>query len=242
MKLGTNEPKKIMILVGLLVVAGVVYLMNRSESGPPREAAAPAAKMPPAVVARRDQTSAMVESPRESGPNVSRRGSASSNQEFRPSLKRDPKDHVDPMRIDPTLRLDLLAKLQTVSVAGGGRSLFDFSAAPPPPAPKTPEPKIKVGDVQKAISDSVGTPAASAEPAKPPPTPIPLKFYGFTSPARQGQKRAFFLDGEEIVVATEGELIKKRYKVIRIGLTSAVLEDTQQKDQQTLPLVAEFMG
>ena len=33
-------------------------------------------------------------------------------------------------RVDPALRLDLLAKLQQVTLDGQGRSLFDFGAAP----------------------------------------------------------------------------------------------------------------
>ncbi|MEK7750697.1 MAG: hypothetical protein AAB654_02185, partial [Acidobacteriota bacterium] len=66
--------------------------------------------------------------------------------------------------------------------------------------------------------------------------PITFKFYGYISPARGGAKRAFFLDGEEIHVAGEGEIIKKRYKVVRIGAGSAVVEDTEHQHQQTLPL------
>ena len=76
-----------------------------------------------------------------------------------------------------------------------------------------------------------------------PPAPIPLKFYGFINPLKSGTKRAFFLDGEDIIVASEGQLIKNRYKIVRIGVNSAVVEDTQAKNnQQTLPLVEEQTG
>jgi hypothetical protein len=39
-------------------------------------------------------------------------------------------------------------------------------------------------------------------------------------------------------------MIKKRYKIVRIGVTSAVVEDTEFKsnNQQTLPLEAEMAG
>jgi hypothetical protein len=60
-----------------------------------------------------------------------------------------------------------------------------------------------------------------------------------------GDKRAFFLDGEDIVIAGEGDMIKKRYKIVRIGVNSAVVEDTEFKgnnNQQTLPLEAELNG
>ncbi len=74
--------------------------------------------------------------------------------------------------------------------------------------------------------------------------PIPLKFYGFVNKSKVGDKRAFFLDGEDIVIAAEGDIIKKRYKIVRIGVNSAVVEDTQFKsnNQQTLPLEAELAG
>jgi len=43
----------------------------------------------------------------------------------------------------------------------------------------------------------------------------------------------------------EGELVKKRYKIMRIGVNSALVEDTTFKGdntQQTLPLEAEMNG
>jgi hypothetical protein len=86
------------------------------------------------------------------------------------------------------------------------------------------------------------------KPVEPPPEPkappIPLKFYGFVNKTKVGDKRAFFLDGEEIVIASEGDMIKKRYKIVRIGVNSAVVEDTEFKsnNQQTLPLEAEMAG
>ena len=55
-------------------------------------------------------------------------------------------------------------------------------------------------------------------------------------------KRAFFLDGEDIVVAGENDVIRNRFKIIRIGVNSAVVEDTTNKIQQTLPLVEELPG
>jgi hypothetical protein len=163
------------------------------------------------------------------------RGQSRGSQEFRPSLKpKRPEDRVDPLKVDPTLRLDLLAKVQGIKLEGASRSLFDFSQAPPP---KTPDVKVLPKDAKPDPAAVASTAAAKpAEPVKPPPPPIPLKFYGFINPAKQGIKRAFFIDGEEIFVATEGEIIKKRYKVVRIGINSAVVEDMQSQHQQTIPL------
>jgi hypothetical protein len=126
---------------------------------------------------------------------------------------------------------------------GTSRTLFDFAGAPAAaPAPEVakvkpiiPGPKPFIGPVDvKAVKER-----AAAPPPKPPPAPIPLKFYGFTNPVRQGHKRAFFLEGEDIFVAGEGDVIKNRYKIVRIGVNSAVVEDTSNQNQQTLPLEAE---
>jgi hypothetical protein len=140
------------------------------------------------------------------------------------------------------LRLDLLAKLKTVDAQGGARSLFEISAAPPEEAKaigKEPEkiviaPKM-VGPIQEKPPEPLPEPKAP---------PIPLKFYGFVNKTKVGDKRAFFLDGEDIVIAAEGDTIKKRYKIVRIGVNSAVVEDTEFKNnnQQTLPLEAELNG
>ncbi len=138
--------------------------------------------------------------------------------------------NIDVTAIDPTLRLDLLAKVQAVNMNGGERNIFQFGAAPMPKAPE-----------QKVIPAPAPLEVKPAAPVKPPPPPIPLKFYGY-SQARPGIKRAFFLDGEDIIVAAEGDLIKKRYKVLRIGINSVVVEDTQYENHQQTLALQEPMG
>jgi len=129
-----------------------------------------------------------------------------------------------------------------VKVEGPHRSIFDFSQPEPPkPDPKqaaasktpVPSPLVKPEDKEK---EKAAENAKPAEPAKPQAPPIPLKFYGYISRTNVPAKRAFFMDGEEIHVVSEGELVKKRYKIIRIGVNSVVVEDTQFGQEQTLPL------
>ena len=74
---------------------------------------------------------------------------------------------------------------------------------------------------------------------KPPPPPIPLKFYGYANRLTGAARQAFFLDGEDIQIKGENDVIRSRYKILRIGINSATVEDLQSHDQQTLPLVAE---
>ena len=71
-----------------------------------------------------------------------------------------------------------------------------------------------------------------------------MKYYGFVSNSGCSvNRKGFFLDGEEIIVVSEGELIKSRYKVLRIGLTSAEMQDIEfADDRQQLPLVEEPAG
>lgn len=218
MKLGA-EPKKVAILAGLLLVAGYFLITNLSTGSTPQStsSAARARTEIPATIGR--------PAPR---PEV-RKTTSSRLQEFRPSLKpRKPGESVDLSSIDATLRLDLLAKLQDVKAQGGERSLFDFGSAPV----AKPEPKV----IPKPIYTVPLPPPPPAPPVVPPPPRIALKFYGYTMPAPQGVKRAFFLDGEEILIGAEGDVLKKRYRVVKIGVNSVVMEDLQYKSEQTLPL------
>ncbi|HTC87136.1 MAG TPA: hypothetical protein VK686_02490, partial [Bryobacteraceae bacterium] len=114
------DPKKIGILAGLVLIAGYFYFSNSNSGG--GSASTPVASRTPVATLANVPGAAV----RPAFRNVQQ--SASSTREFRPSLK--PKN-VDTASIDPTLRLDLLAKVRTVGVDGGTRSLFEISAAPP---------------------------------------------------------------------------------------------------------------
>ncbi len=222
MKLGA-EPRKLAALAALVVTAGYLVYSNLF-SGEERPAARPAARPGPQATLSRDLDPTPASEPRAPAPPRSR------SLEFRPALRSGrAAEGPDPFSADPTLRLDLLARVQAVTIEGGERNLFQFG---PPPAPKPSEVKV----IPKPVGPAPAENNPPESPAKPPPAPIPLKFFGYSSEARAGQRRAFFLDGDEILVAGEGELIKRRYKVVRIGINSCVVEDVEQKYQQTLPL------
>jgi len=221
------EPKKLAILGGLLAAALIVYLINRGPSAPAE------ARTSPLSIGAVDRTARPAVP---SAPRSSSRAGVRAMEDFKPSLK--PKEGVDISKIDPTLKLDLLAKLNGVPLELGSRgSVFDWGKAPPPPPP--PAVKVQPG----ALPTATNKPPESGAPkpdAAPPPPPIPLKFYGFST--KTGAKRAFFLDGDDIDVAAEDDVIKNRYKVIRIGVNSVVVEDLNFKHQQTLPLIEELAG
>lgn len=222
MNLGA-EPKKVMILVGLVAVAAYFVYSNFS-SKPARPPAPAASSRAPASAGKDVLLQAGRPVPRAEAP----KSSESSTQAFRPSLKpRKSVDFGDLNSRDTTLRLDLLSKLQEATYNGGGRSLFEFSTAP---VPKTAAPKI----VPRPVAPTPPPPPVEAR--KPAAPPIPLKFFGFTTPYTQNVRRAFFMDGDEILVATEGDVLKKRYRVVKIGVNSVVMEDLDYKAEQTLPL------
>lgn len=239
------EPKKLAILGGLAVVLIVVYLINRTPDVPQQAASVtPTAARNPVPLESLGARSRSVQSaagltPQAPDAGSARRGQAAI-QDFKPTLKLP--DGADVSRIDPSLKLNLLAELQKLPLEGGERSLFEFGA---PPKPKTPTPTVAP---VKPITPppTPGTSSIPATPPKPVIPPIPLKYYGYVSESRAvapgAAKRAFFLDGEDIVVAGENDLVRNRFKIIRIGVNSAVVEDTANKNQQTLPLIEELPG
>jgi hypothetical protein len=121
--------------------------------------------------------------------------------------------------LDPTLRFDLLKSSEDVTYKGSGRDIFQNQ--PEPVA--IPQPVAKVVD--------------TGPPPPPPPPPIPLKFYGFSG-NKTGPKQVFLSKGEDIFIAKEGQVIDRRYKIIKIGPNSVEVEDVLTNNRQTLPLTA----
>ncbi|MCW5963399.1 MAG: hypothetical protein KIT83_05125 [Bryobacterales bacterium] len=247
MNLGA-EPKKVAILAGLLAVAAISAYINLAPSSPEpaRNRRTPATARPASASSGSATTNgpgAPAEGsagPRGGAVRGARPGGAAGRSgEFRPVFKPERSEtRLDPTQVDPALNLAVLAKLRDVRLGGSGRNLFQFGEAPPPPKP--PEPKI----IPKPLGEDglpldAPRPATPIEPVKSPPPPIPLRYYGFADPRQTSDKRAFFMEGEDIRIAAVGELIRERYKVIDIGPRSAVVEDTQHDNRQTLTLQAE---
>ena len=239
MKLGA-EPTKVAI-VGVLLPAATYLMWTNLLSAPSQTQAPPPAK--PALTQAPASATAppTAGGPRTPPPQRMRRSGAPS-QEWVPKIGvKRPEDRPDLSTINPSLRVDLLARLQTIEYKGSGeRSLFEFGAAPPKIPDVTIDPKAKKdakGGATSASSKPGDPPKTSAtKPAdtKPQAPPIPLKFYGFVNGS--GGKRAFFLGGDDIFMAGEGQMVQSRYKIVRIGLNSAEVEDTQYNQKQTLPL------
>ena len=223
------EPKKLAILGVLLVVAALTLYFNvfSGDSASPAPVARQAAPAPAAQV--------YVPAP---APTEHRRTTeANAGGEFKPRVgPANPADRPDPASIDPTLRLDLLAKVQQVEPETSLRNIFQYGAAPPPPPAKPIElpkntPKIPVNQLPSIVNPRPGPPPAPQAP------PITFKYYGYKVSKSNGRKQAFLLDGDDIIIAGENDSVKAgRYRVVTIGVNSITIEDTQFKKTQTLPL------
>jgi len=147
-----------------------------------------------------------------------------------PASKQHGRNLTGALSIDPVLRLDLLAKAQTVNYEGSDRNIFQFYTPPPPPLPKPTGPVV--------IGPASGLKGPEGPPQ--PPSAIPLKYYGVVTTIGAASKKACLQDGEDIFVAAEGELVKKRYRVVRItdlgNEHNVEMEDTQNKVRTKIPL------
>lgn len=125
--------------------------------------------------------------------------------------------------LDPSLRFDLLRASEDTKYEGTGRNIFRvFVEIPkivtPPVQPHPPMPGPQV----------VTTP---------PPPQINLVFYGFATP-QSGAKRIFLAQGEDVFIAKEGDIVDRRYKVVRISANSVEILDVLSNNRQSIPLTS----
>ena len=132
-----------------------------------------------------------------------------------------------PVSLDPTLHPEWMAATENYRYTGSGRNIFSLSSAQA--VASTPIERVK-GPVRPSLE------TASAPVGTPGPPTINLKFYGYSA-RKNGMRRAFLMQGENIFVAGEGEVVGHRYKIVRIAPFSIQIEDLPYQDTQTLPLV-----
>ncbi len=124
-----------------------------------------------------------------------------------------------PHSIDPSLRYDWLKASEDTNYEGNGRNIFMAQA-------EIPQPIAPGGDKAEK---------PAGPPPPPPPPPINLKFYGFAS--KPGEpKKVFLSQGEDIFIASEGQIVDRRYKVLSISPVSVEIEDVLSNNRQMIPL------
>jgi hypothetical protein len=126
--------------------------------------------------------------------------------------------------LDPTLRFDLLAQSENTEYTGTGRNVFSLTA-PPPLIPVVLAPIRPVVDLG---------------PPPPPPKPkIMLTFYGYET-SKGGKKRIFLINqDQDVFIAAEGDIVDRRYKIVKIATGSVDIEDILNDNTQTIRLSSQ---
>jgi hypothetical protein len=247
MKLGTEDKKKTMLAVGLTAVAlGTVYFQLFSEepltggrAPSAARAVSPKSAIPPQARPARGVAAVNASTTTTRRRTAARRGSSA----FEPIWRRSHEDDAfDALSEDPSLETARLVAVRGVSFEGVERNIFRFGErkrvveAPPPAA--TAEAQRRQEEFAARAQQAAAAPVAAPEPARAGAPRLTWKYYGFASPSGAGGRRAFLLDGEDVLIASEGDVLKSRYKIVRVGLANVVIEDMQFNEEQSLAITA----
>ena len=147
--------------------------------------------------------------------------SGGSSSVSRTGMKGNPRLVADPQSsLDPTLRLQLLRSVEGLSYSGSGRNIFVEQA--------------EVAKIPTPVHDPrTDVPQGPTGPPSPP--AITLKFFGFMNKPGEA-KKVFLSEGEDVFIASEGDIVNRRYKVVRISPNSVEIEDVLYKHSQSIPL------
>jgi hypothetical protein len=132
---------------------------------------------------------------------------------------------------NPQIRLDQIERARKTEYKSFGRNPFSPIQAPP----RVPHPQPKPAPIG---------PQLPPPPPPPPPLTLPgnVKFYGFGTVPNGTSRLAFFTDGEEVYVVAEGEVLLKRFRILRIGNASVEFEEISSGRTGTAPLEEQAGG
>ena len=229
MELGADRKSLAMLGAALAVLATILYFQFFRE--PP--AALPAKPEPLLPVAAPNDT---VGEAIPSSPLVARQRGG----RFRPRVGGTGSDAPpDPLTTDTLLRTSLLEKIRSIEVPSVDRDIFNFGRPRPPAGPPEPEARQAQAILNRAMEKKV-VPPPKPPPKKPPPVapvrPPDWKYFGLASQGDDAPKRAFLLDGEEILVGARGSVLNGRYRIESISLEAVVLADLEAKQEFSISL------
>jgi hypothetical protein len=130
--------------------------------------------------------------------------------------------------LDPTLHMEAMLVTESVEYSGSGRNIFSPNSAPPPVSIKP------IAPARPTVTQPV-VPMPVQTPTVVPPPVIDLKFFGVAE--RGGTRQALLLHDDNIFLASTGEIVLRRYRIVSIAAKSIQVEDMQYKNTQTLPLL-----
>ena len=147
-----------------------------------------------------------------------------------PNLQDDPIIQVP----NPHIRMEEIGRARGTEYKGSGRNPFS-PAAPPATVAKTIQAEKKF--------QNYGPQPKPPDPPLPPLTlPPNVKFYGFGTVPNGTSRRAFLHDGDEVQILGEGDVLLKRFRIIRIGNDHIEFEEISTGRTGTAPLVEEQGG
>jgi hypothetical protein len=129
-------------------------------------------------------------------------------------------------QLDPTLKMGPMLVTEKLVYSGSGRNIFSTDSVPV--------------DIPKPIASARPkqvVPVYTPPPGPPPPPPIDLKFFG-TATSANGKRQAFLLHGQDVFLASDGDIVQRRYRVVGVAANSILVEDMPNNNRQTLPLIA----
>ena len=239
MKVGAEDKKKVALLAALSAIALVTVYIQFFTGDPQSGAVSPAARASAGRVAAGLPAAQVQPARRVTAP--ARRRVQSGGQVFQPvwASLRD-QEGFNPVEVDPTLRTDLLEAVRSVTLSDVQRNIFEFGTRARVEAPPSMAEIARATALQQAAEREAAPPA----PIQPPTPQAPhaprlsWRYYGFANADQDGERRAFLLDGADVLIGAEGDVFKNRYKIVRIGQTQIVIEDMQFQSEQELTLEA----
>ncbi len=128
--------------------------------------------------------------------------------------------------LDPTLDESAMLRTESLVYTGTGRNIFSMTSVAAPVALPAVVPKPRPGPV---------VPPPVVQQGPPPPPPINLKFFG-TEQRTNAPLQAFLSHGDDIYLASQGDIVARIYKIVKITERSIQVEDLSNQNTQTLPL------
>ena len=132
----------------------------------------------------------------------------------------------DPLPIDnPHIRFEEIDKARKAEYKSTGRNIFSEVALPT--SPLHPHSDNQAPALMPNRCGIIGQAPCPPPPPEPPKLPPNVKYYGYGVVPNGTARRAFLYDAtsDEVYVVSEGEVLLKRYRILRIGNTNLQFED-----------------